>query len=339
MSVSVSGSDPDSLTTSVEERFAVLNVAKPKGMTSHDVVARVRRVFGLKRVGHLGTLDPMAEGVLPVCLGRATRLIEYFPTDKRYRAWVTFGKTTHTLDAEGEVLTEQSAAHLTEEAVKAQLAAFTGTFSQQVPLHAAVRVNGKKLYQYAHAGRTDVVAPSREVTIHALSLAQWQEAVHSPEANGAEWPTAVLEVHCSSGTYIRALARDLGEALGTGAYLSRLVRTAHGAFTLDSAVALDALQQSSSPQNYLQNPLPFLALPVLVLADTTRQQALLNGINLPVTEQDGPLKANQWYLAVNQPDVTNPETLLLAVLQHREHRLRPHKVFNVRFAATRMPPD
>jgi tRNA pseudouridine55 synthase len=254
-------------------RFATLNIHKPVGMTSHDVVARLRRVFGLKKIGHLGTLDPLAEGVLPVCLGQATRLIEYFPSDKRYRASVTLGRTTTTLDAEGEEVSRMdcSGMELSPERLEAVLSAFRGIIRQQVPLYSAVHVGGKKLYKLAREGKTADL-PVRETRIDRLTLAAGPDWEQDPAH-----PVLTLDVHCASGTYIRSLARDIGETLGCGAYMSALVRTGHGRFDLADAVPLQTLQESDDPTAFLKDPVPWLDLPVLHLG-SEQAHRLRNGM-------------------------------------------------------------
>ena len=293
--------------------FAVVNVHKPLGLTSHDVVARLRRVFGLKRVGHLGTLDPLAEGVLPVCLGQATRLIEYFPTDKRYRADVTFGKTTITLDREGEVLSEKPCPPLTPETLEPWLATLRGDIQQQVPLYSAVHVGGKKLYKLAREGKIDVELPTKPVTIHEFTLVELRDT-DTPH------PTAILDVHCSSGTYIRSLARDLGEQAGCGAYLSGLVRTAHGKFSLKDAVPLETLMESPDPTQYLQNPAQYLGMPVLELDEERSYSLLQHGMKLPPEPAMPKLKPNRFYFVRYQQTP-------VAVAQAVSGQLKPVKVF------------
>ena len=207
-----------------------LNIDKPAGMTSHDVVARVRRLARQKRVGHAGTLDPAATGVLVVALGIATRLIEYVQdaTTKRYHAVVRLGVTTTTDDAEGEVLDTAPIPPLDLAALEAALARFRGPIMQTPPMYAALHHEGRRLHELARAG-VMVERAARRVTIERLELLDW-----SP-------PALTLDILCGKGTYIRALARDLGAALGCGAHLQALRRTAVGAFVIEDAVPLDAL--------------------------------------------------------------------------------------------------
>lgn len=293
--------------------FAILNINKPQGITSHDVVSRVRRVFGLKRVGHMGTLDPLATGVLPVALGQATRLIEYFPDDKRYTAEFTFGVTTTTLDSEGEILYERPCTELTPKRLLEVAQPYIGTFEQKVPLHSAVHVKGKKLYELARKGITDVELPSRSVTIHEINLL-------GLDNTETERPLAHLDIRCGSGTYIRSLGRDMGEALGCGAHMSGLIRTRHGLLTLESSVDLDALAESDNPRQYLLNPLDYLAMPLLALESEQDYRLISNGMKLDMAERTARLKPNALYLTTFTDEP-------VAVVRYEAKKLRPLKVF------------
>jgi tRNA pseudouridine55 synthase len=209
----------------------VLVVAKPVGPTSHDVVGLVRRLSATRRVGHGGTLDPFASGVLPLFLGRATRLVEYHLGDrKRYRATVCFGASSTTDDLEG-ALTPALGPAPTRAAVLAAFERFRGRIEQRPPAFSAIKVAGRRAYAMARAGQSVELAP-RAVTIHQLDLAEWDETTPGE-------PVAIVDVECSAGTYIRSLARDLGEAVGSAAYLGALVRTASGRFDLAEASSLD----------------------------------------------------------------------------------------------------
>ncbi len=216
----------------------VLIVAKPSGPTSHDVVGLVRRLSSTRRVGHGGTLDPFAAGVLPVFLGRATRLVEYHLSgEKRYRATICFGETSTTDDIDGE-RTPVDGPALTRDTVASALAGFTGPIQQVPPAYSAIQVEGRRAYQLARRGEAVELAP-RSVTIHETTLLDW-------DGSDPARPVAVVDVRCSAGTYIRALARDVGQRLGTGAYLGALVRTASGGFTLDDAVSFDVLREHAA---------------------------------------------------------------------------------------------
>src|SRR3954471_20634277 len=204
----------------------VLVVAKEPGPTSHDIVALVRRLTGVKRVGHGGTLDPFAAGVLPVFVGHATRLVEYHMTDgKEYRAVVCFGARSTTDDLEGELTPVDDAAPARDDAESA-LASFTGEIEQVPPDYSAVRVAGRKAYELARHGEKPELR-ARRVTVSRLDMTSWDES--DPTR-----PIATIEIECAAGTYVRALARDLGEVLGCGAYLGALTRTASGPFKLDA---------------------------------------------------------------------------------------------------------
>ncbi|MBF8290183.1 MAG: tRNA pseudouridine synthase [Chloroflexi bacterium] len=212
----------------------VLVVAKPAGPTSHDVVALARRLTGTRRIGHGGTLDPFAAGVLPLFLGGATRLVEYHLGDRKaYRATVCFGASSTTDDLDGE-LTPVPEPILESTAVGAALEAFRGDIRQRPPSYSAIQVGGRRAYALAREGVPPDL-PERAVTIHTLDLVAWN-------ADDPSRPIAIVDVVCSAGTYIRALARDLGMAMASGAYLGALIRTASGPFRLEDAVSLDALR-------------------------------------------------------------------------------------------------
>lgn len=214
---------------SIAERMdGILNLNKPYGLTSHDVVDRIRRLAGQRQVGHAGTLDPLATGVLLVCLGRATRLAEFLmDSPKLYRAHVRLGITTDTYDAEGTVIAERPV-EVSREDVERVLERFRGPILQVPPMFSALKKDGRPLYRLARRGETVDRAP-RPVEIYRLDLVEWRP------------PDLILEVLCSPGTYIRSLAHDLGEALGCGAHLAGLVRLASGEFRLEDAVDLEGL--------------------------------------------------------------------------------------------------
>lgn len=249
----------------------VLVVAKPTGPTSHDVVALVRRLVATRRIGHGGTLDPFASGVLPLFLGGATRLVEYhLADDKAYRATICFGATSTTDDLDGE-LTPVVAPAPSREALVDALAAFVGPQLQRPPVYSAIQVGGRRAYAIARAGEA-VELPSRSVEIKALVLVEW-------DATDSDRPIAIVDVRCSAGTYVRALARDLGGRLGTGAYLGALVRTASGPFTLDGARSLDEIRDAAAangpdgiralllPSDTGLDALPAVALTAAEIAD------------------------------------------------------------------------
>jgi tRNA pseudouridine55 synthase len=216
----------------------ILVVAKPAGPTSHDVVALVRRLAATRRVGHGGTLDPFALGVLPVFLGHATRVVEYHLADRKaYRATVCFGASSTTNDLEGE-LTPSDGPAPSREAILAAMAGLSGPILQRPPAYSAIKVGGRRAYAMARAGEAVQLA-SRAVTIHELTLISWDD-------RDPAQPVAIIEVGCSAGTYIRALARDLGEAVGSAAYLGALTRLASGPFTIAEAIPLDDVRAAAA---------------------------------------------------------------------------------------------
>jgi len=217
-------------------------VDKPAGMTSHDVVARARRIIGTRKVGHAGTLDPMATGVLVLGIERATRLLGHLAlTDKAYDATVRLGRATITDDAEGEETEAHDASGVTAEAIEAALAPMRGEIEQRPSSVSAVKVDGVRSYARVRAGEA-VDLPSRRVTITRLDVL----AVRSPEVDGPAVVDLDISVVCSSGTYVRAIARDLGDALGVGGHLTALRRTRVGTFDLDAARTLEHLEAEPS---------------------------------------------------------------------------------------------
>jgi tRNA pseudouridine55 synthase len=207
-----------------------LNLCKPSGPTSHDMVAAARRLLGTRRIGHAGTLDPLAEGVLPLALGRATRLIDRLAeADKEYYTEALLGVRTSTDDAEGELLESRAVPRFDASELDAALAAFVGEIDQVPPGYSALKVGGRRAYELARAGR-EVTLSARRVTIYEIERRRW------------EWPVLSFRLRCSKGTYVRALARDLGERLGVGASLRRLVRLRVGPFHLAQAVEVAELE-------------------------------------------------------------------------------------------------
>jgi len=210
----------------------ILNINKPQGKTSFSVVAMVRRLSGERRVGHAGTLDPEATGVLPVCLGRGTRIIEFLgEATKAYRAQIELGLATDTYDASGNITHSGDPSGISQEQLNSALASFHGLIQQTPPMYSAVKYHGKRLYELARAG-IKVERESRLATIYHLELMDWQP------------PVATIEVVCGKGTYIRSLAHDLGQALGCGANLKSLVRLRYGLFNIEDAVSLPQLEDA-----------------------------------------------------------------------------------------------
>lgn len=230
--------------------FGFLNVYKPVGMTSHDVVSKLRKLTNIKQIGHTGTLDPFAEGVLPVCIGKATRLIEYLDDDKEYLASVQFGTSTTTYDIEGEV-TFTSDKKITAENLKNSLKNFEGEILQYPPIYSAIKVKGKKLYEYARSGQEVKIDP-RKVTIENIELKSFDEELQQAE----------ILIKCSKGTYIRSIAHDLGQKLECGAHLIKLVRTQAGKFKVENSVKLEEIDVIKN----LVNPLEVLNYPKISAA-------------------------------------------------------------------------
>ena len=213
----------------------MITIYKEAGYTSSDVVARLRGILHMKKIGHTGTLDPDAEGVLPVCLGNGTKLCELIADrDKEYVAVMRLGTVTDTQDMSGEGLRsipdEEDTAMVPESGIEEAAACFRGKISQVPPMYSAVKINGKRLYQLARQGRT-VERPAREVTIHELVITK------------VELPLVTMRVRCSKGTYIRTLCQDIGEKLGTGGTMESLLRTRVGSFTLDQSIRLDEAEE------------------------------------------------------------------------------------------------
>lgn len=255
----------------------ILVLAKPPGPTSHDIVGLVRRLTATRRVGHGGTLDPFASGVLPLFLGRATRIVEYHLGDaKAYRATVCFGASSTTDDLEGE-LTPVSGPAPDRATVEAALAAFHGPIEQMPPAYSAIKVAGRRAYAIARAGGTVDLHP-RTVTITRIEIVDW-------DGTDPDRPVATVEVDCSAGTYVRAIARDLGAAVGNAAYLGALIRTRSGPFRLEDAISLDAMRAAADadpstlgdcllPVDAGLEDLPTLALAVADLPRVARGQAV-----------------------------------------------------------------
>ncbi|HSR31320.1 MAG TPA: tRNA pseudouridine(55) synthase TruB [Anaerolineae bacterium] len=244
----------------------ILNIDKPPGMTSHDVVDAVRRVAGQRKVGHAGTLDPMATGVLLVCLGQATRVAEYLMAGRKcYQATIALGMATDTYDADGQISSSGGRTDFGQNEIEAALDRFVGRIQQVPPMYSALKQNGQPLYKLARQGRAVERAP-RQVEIFAVELLDWTP------------PSLIVEVTCSAGTYIRSLAHDLGQWLGSGAYLAALVRLSSGRFSLEEAVSLgrleEAFQHAQEDRYLLPLDEAFLEWPaILVGSDDARRIA------------------------------------------------------------------
>jgi tRNA pseudouridine55 synthase len=285
----------------------IVNVLKPTGMSSHDVVGQLRHIYGMKKIGHAGTLDPLAAGVLPVYLGQAARLIEYGDNAvKSYHAEFLLGFATDTEDITGQVVAESTAPLPAQDQVEAALEQFRGTIEQTPSRFSAVNVNGVKAYKLARH-HVDFLLPSRSVEISELRLAAYSHG----------W--GILEVTCSKGTYIRSLIRDLGEALGTFATMSYLVRVRAGVFTIANAASLEELEQD--PKRYI---LP-MDLGIQELQRITLDEAgckfLLQG--RPVAYAEHGLKEREVLRIYSSAGVLAG----IAVFDWIHQVIRPHKMF------------
>jgi tRNA pseudouridine55 synthase len=214
-------------------QFGFINLFKPNNFTSHDCVNKIRRIFNTKKVGHGGTLDPSATGVLPIAVGKATRLLQFLPSNKAYRAKIRFGITTKTDDLEGEIIKTQSANHLSLAEIQAYLPHFRGIIDQIPPAFSAIKKEGKKLYQLARKGdKFDI--PKRQVEITKIDILDW---------NSGDFPELDLAIACGSGTYIRAIARDLGNMLQVGGTLVGLTRTLSGGMELKNSLTFEQIEK------------------------------------------------------------------------------------------------
>ncbi len=297
-----------------------LNLHKPAGLTSHDCVMRVRKLLHIKRVGHAGTLDPAATGVLPIAMGRATRLLQFLPSGKAYEAVIRFGYRTSTDDLEGDIISraaDQTAAALSLDVVQQQLPQFLGKLQQIPPQYSAIQVQGKRLYDLARSGQTVEVQP-RAVEVFKLDILDWQPG---------EYPELRVAIACSAGTYIRSIARDWGELVGTGATLAKLIRTASSGLHLANSIGLEELQtqlatgefQPIPPEHALAH-LPIVTLPDQVAKQWCHGQVIAiaqTSITLTTTDPQAPLPTavrvhheDGSFLGIAQPEPLDSKELL-----------------------------
>lgn len=285
----------------------VLVVDKPIGMTSHDVVQVVRNGTGIRRAGHTGTLDPRASGVLVVLIGPAVRLSEYVSaSDKRYQATIRLGSSTDTYDSEGEVTGSASIEDIAEQDFETLLRQFEGEIDQVPPAYSAVKVKGKKAYELARKGKQVDLEP-RKIQVYSLELLEWAP------------PEAVIDVYCSSGTYVRSLANDLGKALGCGAHLVGLRRTKSGRFSLREAVSLRKLKEAFQVGNWYQYLIPAaeaLSDWPLVELDAEEVDKVRHGHRIDAEEG-----AEGWARGVSE------QGDLVALLEAIDQEWQPRKVF------------
>ena len=281
--------------------FGFLNVYKPKGMTSHDVVAILRRITKIRQIGHTGTLDPFAEGVLPICIGKATRLIEYLKDNKAYIGTVQFGKSTTTYDVEGEVV-KTSDKKITLDDLKNVLPKFQGEIEQIPPIYSAIKIKGKKLYEYARNGEEIEIKP-RKVNIYKLGIVSFNE----------ERQTAELLIECSKGTYIRSIANDLGDTLKCFGHLSKLIRTTAGKFILENTISLDSLTNREIVLENLIPPIEYLEYPKYELTDIEKN-LIAHGMSINIEFS-------------NNIVILTHENNIIAVSKVENNRAKPLKVF------------
>lgn len=287
----------------------VLVVDKPVGLTSHDVVQIIRRGTGIRRAGHTGTLDPRASGVLVILVGPAVRLSEYVSaSDKRYQATIRLGASTDTYDAEGTVLSTRPVGDVTEDSFNEILQTFIGEIIQVPPPYSAVKIKGKKAYELAREGEEVTLEP-RTINVYSLEILEW-----SP-------PEVVIDVYCSSGTYVRSLANDLGKALGTGAHLVGLRRTKSGRFTLRDAVQLRRLQDTFNAGEWYRFLIPAaeaLADWPMVELDADQVELIRHGHRIPVEPgQKG------WARGVSEQG----DLVALLEVDEESNEWQPRKVF------------
>lgn len=253
--------------------FGFLNIYKPKGMTSFDVVRALRKVLNIKQIGHTGTLDPLAEGVLPICIGKSTKLIDYLQEDKGYIADLQFGYISDTYDTEG-LVQKSSDEKTNKSSLETILKEFKGEIEQIPPIYSAIKINGKKLYEYARAGKgKEIEIPHRKVFISKINLLDFDE----------EKQIAKIEVECSKGTYIRSIVHDLGIKTQLGAVMTKLIRTKSGKFNLKTSVALDDIKSKEIAEEYLINPLNILNYKQIEL-DEKEYNKIITGQKIPAKQ-------------------------------------------------------
>jgi len=299
----------------------ILNINKPRGKTSFDIVSIIRRLTGERRVGHTGTLDPEATGVLPVCIGKATRVVEFLmSTTKTYRAEIELGMVTDTYDATGKVIQRGDISGIDRQQLEAALSTFRGEILQIPPMYSAVKHNGRPLYELARAGRT-VERTGRPIEIHSLELINWQS------------PVVTIEVVCGKGTYIRSLAHDLGQALGCGAMLRNLIRLRCGLFSIEDSVSLTELEDAfhrGQWQKYLYSIGDVLSHWKAVTVNDETAQAIRHGQSIEVeSEADNGDEALSTLSADSHCRAYTSDGCLLALLHFKPElgRWQPDKVF------------
>lgn len=304
----------------MSKKAGIINVFKPPGMTSFDVVDWLQKFPGVQKAGHTGTLDPRAAGVLPVCFNKATKIIQFLPRDKKeYRCLIELGIKTNTLDKEGEVLADSELPRLSREELEEILEKFRGEIEQLPPMYSAVKKDGKRLYELARSGE-EVEREPREVTIKNLELIDFNP------------PCLTLDITCSPGTYIRSIARDIGEELDCGGILSFLIRNASGNFTLDSALTFPRIAEAEELDEIMIGLTEPLTYPELIVKKKEVEQAV-NGNLLSeeafeeVFSESGPYEKDQRFI------IRGPEGMFISISRLSEDEtgrvFKPERVFNL----------
>lgn len=288
----------------------IININKPEGMTSHDVVNAIRRKIKGTKVGHTGTLDPMAAGVLPVCLGQATRITEYMQSDdKKYRCEMTLGIESDTQDIWGTII-DTRPVNVEKEAILEAFKSFRGTIFQTPPIYSAIKVNGKKLYEYARKGQT-VEIKSRQVEIYDISVLN------------IEKDKVLFDVSCSKGTYIRTLCHDIGGILGCGAVMSKLMRTKSGRFTIEDAIAFEDLDNLDISQYIFPIDYPLQHMGSAKIHDEEVYRKVINGCPLTEDVFDIDKMGNELYKIYY-----NEKFIAIGQYNSKEKIIKLKKVFN-----------
>lgn len=284
--------------------FGFLNINKPKGITSHKVISVLRKITGIKQIGHAGTLDPIASGVLPVAIGKASKLIDYLPTDKSYQVSMFLGKISDTYDTDG-VVEDTGFRKIELNEIENILDEFRGDITQIPPAYSAVHYNGKRLYELARAGKIPADIPSRRICVYKNEIISFDY----------EKQILKLDISCSKGTYIRTIVYDIGQKLGSGAVMFELIRTMSADMAIDNAIDLDENLEKSFIEQNLISPLNLIKLPVIELNDETYKKVLngnrfknnynLNGEIFLVKNK------NIIAIAIAQDDFIQPKKVLL----------------------------
>ncbi len=292
--------------------FGILNIDKPQGLTSHDVVSKLRKILNMKKIGHTGTLDPLATGVLPICVGKATRVIQYLDNSKAYRATIKLGVKTDSYDTDGQTL-ETNVVELDIDSIKRYLNDFKGEITQTPPMHSAVHYKGKRLYEYARKNIEIKDIPQRTVNVNNIELI---EALNEDSQN----PSVVIDVDCSTGTYIRSIIHDLGEKLGYGATMEGLTRLRSGSFKISDSYTIEKIQmlaEDSKQNEALINPVDAINLKRLDIDESRLEK----------------IKFGQYFKVESNKYIENEkiklvyDSSLVAIAIFKEGKINPECVF------------